>query len=79
MPEFAVYTAHLASDKDRNQTACGEPWQGWQEPYDADLIRPRGAGTLPPNHPPRDATTPGGPDLIRACVACHRLAMRTPL
>lgn len=67
------YTAHLRRD-DSPGTACGEPWQGWQEPFDMDLCDPY-AAALPPMQPPRARNDPGGPDRIRRCQACLRVVL----
>ena len=64
------YTAHLARDGNRLETACGEPWQGWQAPAALDLA-PQKAGypaPLPPHRPPQHG------DRIRQCQACARAA-----
>lgn len=62
------HVAHLARDDKPNLTACGEPWQGWQVPPDADLKDPK-LVTLSPHLPP----TPQ--DRVRQCQACRRVAM----
>lgn len=60
------YISHLASDESRYFTACGEPWQGWQQPEDAESY-----GAPPPRNPmnqPRPHK-----DKIYQCQACFRL------
>jgi hypothetical protein len=70
---MSAYVAHLADDRYRLFTACGEPWQGWQAPVDLDLklksSDPR-AMVLPPHNQPRPHE-----DAIRQCQACLRVAM----
>lgn len=73
------YVSHLASDKDNNQTACGEPWQGWQEPYNADLLQRHNRIVLPPMGQPRHSSSHGISDSIRCCRACLQVGMRSPV
>lgn len=61
-----IYVSHLADDNDPTETACGEPWQGWQEPDDC---RRRTGFVLTPFEQPRPHVDP-----IRFCGACARLA-----
>ena len=66
------YIAHLARDANPLETACGEPWQGWQAPTNLDLQpawMPNRA-TLPPRDQPRPHV-----DAIRQCQACMRVAI----
>lgn len=54
------FTSHMAKDGS-TVTLCGEPWQGWQEPDDAD---PRASGNpVPPFEKPPEAP-------VRQCQAC---------
>lgn len=62
---MTAYTAHLARTGQPWMTACGETWQGWQEPPGYAARDPL-ARTLPPHEEPR----PG--DRVRQCQACHR-------
>lgn len=62
------YVAHLVHANGFN-TACGEPWQGWQEPFDMDLLDPR-HHPIPPFDDPRPHQ-----DSIRQCQACLRVAL----
>jgi hypothetical protein len=64
------FVAHLASDGDPRATACGEPWQGWQEPENPDR---ENYGVLPPHDQPRPRK-----DRIRQCQACLRVAASSP-
>jgi hypothetical protein len=66
------YTAHLERDDRPNLTACGEPWQGWQVPEDADLKDPR-LVTLPPHDPPNPSK-----DMVRQCQACLKTVAIPP-
>ena len=59
------YISHLADDGDPRVTACGEPWQGWQEPDNAPRVI-----VDPPHDPPRPHA-----DQIRMCQACLRVAV----
>ena len=74
---LTAYVAHLASDTSPLETACGEPWQGWQEPFDADMVQPsdRYAVAAGPSHlqPPRPHQ-----DTVRQCGACLRLVLAGP-
>lgn len=67
------YTAHLLSDSNPLETACGESWQGWQAPDQLDLRDPK-AVTLPPHTEPRPHY-----DKVRQCQACLKVAMREPM
>ncbi len=60
------YVSHLAADTTAAATFCGEPWQGWQAPFNLDLLDPK-AVTLPPQSPPRPHL-----DRIRFCGACAK-------
>ena len=62
MGEQAPYTSHLLDTNNRD-TACGEPWQGWQAPetYSGD--------TIPPNQKPISHQTQ-----VRLCNACKRIS-----
>lgn len=74
LPQSRSYVAHLADDS-RLFTACGEPWQGWQEPDGAPRdVGPNRGGPLPPQGDPRPHI-----DQIRFCGACQRGAMRATL
>jgi hypothetical protein len=68
---MSTYIAHLASGTNPLETACGEPWQGWQEPFDADKA-------VPPDRyrvrPPYDKPQPHK-DPIDQCQACFRRLM----
>lgn len=69
-PSDIRYVAHLARDANRFETACGEPWQGWQEPAGADRHTPADRYlVVPPHDPPRPHVDP-----IRQCQACLRVA-----
>lgn len=57
------YVAHLSNDDNPKQTACGEPWQGWQAPEDIDLRDI----ILPPHTPPQGGS-------VRQCQACAKVA-----
>lgn len=71
MPVTPDYIAHLAAANGL-ETACGEPWQGWQEPFDADLgVSPGRYRVDPPMSKPRPHI-----DRIRQCQACLRVALR---
>lgn len=63
MVEQASYTSHLAVGNSLEETACGEPWQGWQAPDGYN------GNTIPPNTPPKPHQTE-----IRLCQACRRVA-----
>ena len=67
MAEPAEYVSHLRGD-DTTGTACGERWQGWQVPMQHT------GPTSPPYRQPRAADVRGGPDRIRHCGACLRIA-----
>lgn len=60
---MADYVSHLADDRDRGATVCGEPWQGWQAP---DWL-PLGSVVVAPYKRPRPHL-----DEIRLCVPCRR-------
>jgi hypothetical protein len=68
-PIDARFVAHLGDDDNPNFTACGEPWQDWQAPKDADLL---GVPVLPGQDKPKAHV-----DRIRQCQACFRVAMRS--
>ena len=65
---LSEYISHLANDANPNLTACGELWQLWQQPFDADLAG-NNAIAAGPSQPP----TTG--DTVRLCGACLKLAM----
>lgn len=67
---MSLFTAHLASDADPRATACGEPWQGWQEP-DLPCVDEVAGSPLPPHG------EPGRNDRVRQCQACFRVAVNT--
>lgn len=71
MPVIPNYIAHLSSDASPLETACGEPWQGWQEPFGADkAVPPERYRVDPPMTKPRPHVDP-----IRQCQACLRVAI----
>jgi len=63
-----VFTAHLASGRNPLYTACGEPWQGWQAPFNNRELE------LPPHHQPRPHQ-----DRVRQCQTCFRRALELSL
>lgn len=64
MVEAATYISHMSVGNQLEETACGEPWQGWQSPenYRGD--------TIPPNDPPKHLSK------IRLCQACQNISVK---
>jgi hypothetical protein len=63
------YVSHLSDDSGLF-TACGEPWQGWQEPASAPRdVGPNRGGPMPPHSQPR-----AHQDKVRFCGACLRVS-----
>jgi hypothetical protein len=71
-PGSAQYVAHLRLSESSTATVCGEPWQGWQLPLDADYERDN--PPLSPHEQPRPHIDP-----IRQCRACAQVASRGAL
>ena len=71
-------TAHLARDANPRLTACGEPWEPWQEPMD-DAATVEEACAVPGLTQREKAEIraaargPTGP--VRQCQACFRISI----
>ena len=75
-------TAHLARDGRPHLTACGEPWESWQEAIDHDAATLEEALAVPGltmrekaeiREADRRRCDPGG--LVRQCQACLRISV----
>lgn len=61
-------TSHLSDDK--GNTACGEPWEAWQEP---GVITAETTAMMTPRELQEEREQPRG--LVRQCQACLKRAV----